>query len=81
MKLSLSVDRFEGDRKDIAVLVAEDGTSVSVPRRLLPEDVEAGDILTITIERDLRATRELVARTKQIQEALKKSDPGGDITL
>jgi hypothetical protein len=81
MKLSLSVDRFEGDRKDVAVLVADDGTAISVPRRLLPEDVEPGDILTIAIERDLGATRRLAAKTKLVQEALKKTDPGGDITL
>jgi hypothetical protein len=29
VKLSLSVDRFEGDRKQFAVLVADDGTQVN----------------------------------------------------
>ena len=81
MKLNLSIDRFEGDKKETAVLLADDGTPINFPRRLLPKGAKAGDILALSIERDTAATRVVAARTKRVQEALKKTDPGGDITL
>jgi hypothetical protein len=40
--IRLSIDRFEGDKKQIAVLLAEDGTAINFPRALLPEGAEAG---------------------------------------
>jgi hypothetical protein len=79
--IRLSIDRFEGDRKQIAVLLAEDGTSVNFPRALLPKGARAGDILTLQIERDTGATRKLADRTRKVQEELKKTDPGGDVRL
>jgi hypothetical protein len=35
--IRLSIDRFEGDKKQIAVLLAEDGTAIDFPRALLPK--------------------------------------------
>jgi hypothetical protein len=32
----LTIDRFEGDKKQIAVLLAEDGTTIDYPELLLP---------------------------------------------
>ena len=40
MKLSLSIDRFEGDKKQIAVLLTDDGTQINFPKALLPKGVE-----------------------------------------
>jgi hypothetical protein len=81
MTLRLSIDRFEGDKKDIAVLLADDGTSINVPKRFLPKNARAGDILALTIERDADATKQLAASTREVQSALKKTDPGGDVKL
>jgi hypothetical protein len=77
----LSVDRFEGKSNKIAVLLTEGGETISFPRALLPHGVKAGDVLTISLERDAVATRKLVEETTAIQEELRKGDTGGDITL
>jgi hypothetical protein len=81
LTLRLSIDRFEGDRKRIAVLLAEDGTTINFPRALLPKGSRAGDLLTLQIERDVAATRKLAQDTRKVQDQLKKTDPGGDIRL
>ena len=81
MTIRLSIDRFEGEKKQIAVLLAEDGTAIDFPRTLLPKGVKAGDILTLQIERDAGATRKLAAATRKVQDQLKKTDPGGDLKL
>jgi hypothetical protein len=81
VKIRLSIDRFEGDQKQIAVLLAEDGTAINFPRALLPKGAKAGDILTLQIERDVEATRKLAADTRKVQDQLKKTDPGGDLKL
>ena len=81
MKLRLTIDRFEGDDKSIAVLLTEDGTSVNFPKGLLPRGAKAGDILSFSITRDAAATKDVADKTRQVQDDLKKSDPGGDIKL
>lgn len=78
MKSRLSVDRFEGDTKQVAVLLTADGTQVNVPRSLLPRAAKAGDVLSLSIEWDAEATRKLA---RAVQNTLKKTDPGGDIPL
>jgi hypothetical protein len=77
----LSIDRFEGEKKQIAVLLAEDGTAIDFPRALLPKGAKPGDILTLQIERDAEATRKLAVDTRKVQDQLKKTDPGGDLRL
>src|SRR5262245_7440653 len=37
MTLRLSLDRSEGDRKQIAVLLTDDGTPINFPKALLPK--------------------------------------------
>ncbi len=81
MTIRLSIDRFEGDKKQIAVLLAEDGTTINFPKILLPKGARAGDLLMFRIERDAGATRKLAEDTRKVQDHLKKTDPGGDITL
>jgi len=81
MKTVLSIDRFEGPRKEIAVLAGDDGVSVDLPRRLLPGDAKAGDVLTLTIERDHAATAAVAAETKRVRADLAQGDDGGDIKL
>jgi Protein of unknown function (DUF3006) len=78
----LSFDRFEGKGKQqIAVLVADDGTTVNVPRPFLPPGAAPGDLLTLSFELDPGATARLKKETKSVQDDLAKSDPGGDIKL
>ena len=79
--MSLSIDRFEGDKKQVAVLLTDDGTQINFPKALLPKGVKAGDILSLTIERDTEATRNVARETRAVQDDLKKTDPGGNITL
>lgn len=78
MPVQLSLDRFEGD---LAVLAAEDGASIDVPRAWLPDDARPGDVLTVAFARDEAATRKLAAETVALQAELKAADDGGDIKL
>ena len=77
----LSLDRFEGKNKSIAVLLTEGGDAINLPKTLLPAGVKAGDVLTLSLERDAEATRKLVEETRALQQELKKGDDGGDIKL
>ena len=77
----LSLDRFEGKAKQIAVLLTDDGESLNLPRALLPPGAKPGDVLTLTLERDDAATRGLAEQTRRLQDKLAERDPGGDIKL
>jgi hypothetical protein len=52
LNLRLSIDRFEGGRKQVAVLLADDGIQINFPRNLLQKVVKAGDVLSLVIERE-----------------------------
>jgi hypothetical protein len=67
MTIRLSIDRFEGDRRQIAVLLTGDGTQINFPKALLPRGSKPGDILVIDIERDTEATRRVAKATKQVR--------------
>jgi len=79
--VSLSVDRFEGKGKQIAVLVTDQGETVNLPRSLLPPQAKPGDVLTLSLEPDPAATRKLAEDTRRVQDKLSERDPGGDIKL
>jgi hypothetical protein len=81
MKVQLAIDRFEGEKKSVAVLIAEDGTPLNFPRKLLPRGSRAGDVLTFLIERDVATSRKVALETRKLQDQLKKTDPGGDIRI
>ena len=81
MTSRLCLDRFEGKNKSIAVLLTDDGDSISISRALLPAGAKAGDVLTLILERDDEATRRLAEQTHAVQKDLRKTDPGGDIKL
>jgi hypothetical protein len=81
MTTSLSIDRFEGAKKEIAVLVTDDSVSINIPRQLLPKDARAGDVVSLTIERNPEATAEVASKTKKVQADLAKGDDGKDIQL
>ena len=81
MNVRLTIDRFEGSRKKVAVLLADDGTQVSFPKALLPKGVKPGDVLTLSIEKDAEATKTIARQTRAVQVDLKKTDPGGDVRI
>ena len=56
MAIQLSIDRFEGEQSNIAMLLIDAGQQIDFPRDLLPADAQPGDVLSVTIERDLAAT-------------------------
>jgi hypothetical protein len=77
----LSLDRFEGKNRSLAVLLTDDGEAISLPRSLLPPGVKPGDVLSLTLERDDEATRKLADETRAVHRELEQSDPGGDLKL
>ena len=81
MSIRLSIDRFEGKKKETAVLVTDDGRSILFPRDLLPRGAKAGELLTMTLERDVEGTAELARKAKAVRDDLARTDPGGDIQL
>ena len=81
MMIRLSIDRFEGEQNNIAVLLSDAGQQIDFPRDLLPAGAQPGEILAFSIDRDLAATEELRAETKKLQDDLSQRDPGGDLEL
>jgi hypothetical protein len=79
--VALSLDRFEGREKEIAVLVTPDGGAVSMPRTLLPAGARPGCVITLSLVVDEAATQALAAQTRAVQADLARTDPGGDISL
>ena len=74
--MRLAIDRFEGD---LAVLVTDDGRSISWPRDLLPEGARAGEVLSLKMTRDRRGTADVARKARAVRDDLGKTDPGGDI--
>ena len=81
VRLSLSVNRFEGKGQSIAVLLTDEGEALNLPRSLLPPGVKPGDVLSLSLAVDAEATRRLAEETRQVQDRLSARDPGGDISL
>jgi len=81
VSMRLSLDRFEGKSKEIAVLVNDEGQTVNLPKSLLPPGTKPGDVLTLTLERDAEASRQVADETRRVQDKLSERDPGGDIKL
>jgi len=79
--LRLSLDRFEGPGKEVAVLVDDEGVQVLMPRAYLPPGARPGVVLTLRLEVDEQATAELNREGKAIQDRLSSRDPGGDVSL
>ena len=81
MTTRLSFDRFEGKGKQTAVLVADDGATLNVPRSFLPLGAKPGDVLNLSFEVNPAASAKLRDETRRVQDELSKRDPGGDIKL
>jgi Protein of unknown function (DUF3006) len=81
VQFSLSVDRFEGKAKPIAVLLTDDGETISLPKSLLPPAAKPGDVLSVSLEIDAEATRTVAEQTRRLQDKLSHGDSGGEIKL
>jgi hypothetical protein len=75
--MKATIDRIEGE---LAVLLVGDGRiKVNMPLALLPEGCREGDILNISLERDLEATRQAREKVSSLIEKLRnkgKDKPG-----
>jgi hypothetical protein len=73
--MKVTLDRFENG---CAVLLVRDDETIEIdlPACLLPEDCEEGDILDITISRDVEGTQEAKERVSSLIEKLKKKGKG-----
>ena len=69
------IDRFEGE---LAVLLLGDKGEfrLNFPLSLLPAGCKEGDILNLSIERDLAATEQTKERVTDLMEKLKKKSQG-----
>lgn len=85
----LIVDRHEGD---VTVVELDGQRFADVPRWMLPRDTHGDDVLAVhvdaeadravvTITRDARATERARDAARAAVDRLRKSDPGGDVTL
>ncbi len=83
-----AVDRIEGKT---AVLVADDGTTIDVARSKLPR-VREGSVLRVRLgangqpdwasaEVDKDEGERRLRRAGEMLDEMKRSDPGGDVTL
>jgi hypothetical protein len=84
-----AVDRIEGK---IVVLVADDGTTAEVPRATLPARLREGSVLRVRLgvngrpdwssaEIDQDEEERRLKEANDMLDEMKRSDPGGDITL
>jgi hypothetical protein len=83
-----AVDRLEGK---VAVLVADDGSTVEVDRSGLPARVREGTVLRVAVpgrepdwasaEIDKNEQERRMKEMRQTLDEMKRSDPGGDIEL
>ena len=83
------VDRLEGQ---VAVLATDDGATVDVERGRLPARVKEGTVLRIKVgpkgvpdwasaEIDSAEQEQRLKQARELLDQMKRTDPGGDITL
>lgn len=68
--MKVTVDRFEGETA-VLLVRPEENHQILFPRGLLP-DVEQGDILEITVTREIQETEEARERVSSLIEKLKQ---------
>ena len=68
--MKVTVDRFEGDTA-VLLVRPDENQQILFPRELLP-GVEEGDILEITVTREIQETEEARARVSSLIEKLRQ---------
>lgn len=65
----------------VARLALDDGTTFTLPSRLLPRGAREGDRLEVTLLRDEAGTERARGQVAALRRRLAKGDDGGDIEL
>ncbi len=84
-----AVDRFE---RNVAVLVSDTGETIDLPRAELPKGIGEGSVLRVPLGAqnqpdwssaaiDKKEEERRLKEAKDLLDEMKRSDPGGDITL
>jgi hypothetical protein len=68
------IDRFEGQLA--VLLVGDENTKFHIPINLLPVGCKEGDVLNISIERDVVGTEQTKERVTDLMAKLKKKGQG-----
>ena len=68
------IDRVEGELA--VLLVGDESTKLNIPLSLLPDGCKEGDVLNISIERDVVGTEQTKERVTDLMEKLKKKGQG-----
>jgi hypothetical protein len=68
MKIEVTIDRFEGTKA--VLLYGEDGMCINWPRELLPEGLQEGDVLSINLKKDGKATQKAMKQTENLLREL-----------
>ncbi|MFZ2473365.1 MAG: DUF3006 domain-containing protein [Methanothrix sp.] len=72
------IDRVEGNLA--VILIGESGEfKINIPLQFLPDGCKEGDVLKISIERDLTATQETKQRVSGLMNKMKKKGQSGMI--
>ena len=89
MTVFYAIDRLEGKT---AVLIADDGSTVEIARAQLPSHLLEGAVLRVCLgangepdwssaEIDHEEEERRIKGAKQMLDEMKRSDPGGNLTL
>lgn len=68
MKIEVIIDRFEGGKA--VLLYGEDGKAINWPRELLPEGLQEGDVLSISLQKNNKATEKALKQTENLLREL-----------
>jgi hypothetical protein len=68
------IDRVEG--KIAVLLLGDESTTLNIPLSLLPAGCKEGDVLNISIERDVVGTEQTKERVTDLMDRLKKKGQG-----
>ncbi|MGL5206213.1 MAG: DUF3006 domain-containing protein [Acidaminococcaceae bacterium] len=68
MKIEVIIDRFEGGKA--VLLYGEDGKAINWPRELLPAGLQEGDVLSISLQKNNKATEKALKQTENLLREL-----------
>ena len=72
--MKATIDRIEG--KIAVLLLGDESIKLNIPLSQLPDGCKEGDILNISIERDLAATEQTKEHVTDLMDKLKKKSQG-----